>query len=60
MIRWLLDKINGFDTLRQRATNPFKPLSHGEFSPESLYYYPGNGIRYLMAVDTTLRSRYCY
>jgi hypothetical protein len=50
----VIDKINGFDTLRQRATNPFKPLSSGVFAPESLFYYPGNGLRYIMAVDTTL------
>ncbi len=50
----VIEKINGFDTLRQRATNPFRPLSHGVFSAESLYNYPGNGLRYIMQVDTTL------
>lgn len=44
----------GYDSLAQRPTNPFKPLSHGEFTPESLYTYPRNGLRYIMEVDTNV------
>ena len=44
----------GYDSLAQRSTNPFKLLSHGEFTPESLYTYPRNGLRYIMEVDTNI------
>jgi hypothetical protein len=45
-------KIAGFDTLTQRSTNPFKPLSNSVFNTDSLFIYPGNGLRYIMEVDT--------
>ncbi|MBN1300805.1 MAG: hypothetical protein JW995_06280 [Melioribacteraceae bacterium] len=46
--------IAGFDSVRMRSTNPFDPLLNGEFIPDSLYYYPGNGLRYIMKVDTSI------
>ena len=45
-------KMVGFDSLTQRSTNPFKPLSNGVFSTDSLFVYPGNGLRYIVEVDT--------
>ncbi len=46
--------VAGYDSIAQRSTNPFAILSHGEFSPESLFTYPGNGLRYLLGVDTSI------
>ena len=46
------EKMTGIDSLTQRSTNPFKPLVSGPFNTDSLYLYPGNGLRYIMQVDT--------
>lgn len=43
----------GYDTLTQRSTNPFKDLTHGAFTPESLFHAPKSGEPYIIAVDTT-------
>ncbi|MCF8241286.1 MAG: hypothetical protein K9J16_07855 [Melioribacteraceae bacterium] len=45
--------ITGFDTLTQRSTNPFKNLKHGEFNPDSLFYTPKSGSRFILKIDTT-------
>lgn len=45
---------NGYDSLTQRSTDPFKKLTSGEFYPESLYYSPKSGRRFIVQIDTTL------
>jgi hypothetical protein len=44
--------IHSFDTLSNRPTNPFVPLSSGSFTPESLYFSPRTHQRFLLSVDT--------
>ena len=45
--------VHGFDTLSNRSTNPFKALTSGTFTPESLYFSPRTHQRFLLSVDTT-------
>ncbi|OGU54528.1 MAG: hypothetical protein A2V66_02605 [Ignavibacteria bacterium RBG_13_36_8] len=45
--------IVGVDTVTGRPTNPFIPLSGGEFIPDSLFTSPKSGSPYLLKVDTT-------
>ncbi len=42
------------DTLTNRSKYPFKPLAHGEFTPESLFWTPKSHDRYVLQVDTTI------
>ncbi|MBU0560785.1 MAG: hypothetical protein KJ799_07065 [Bacteroidetes bacterium] len=46
--------VAGFDTITQRSTNPFKKLSHGAFSPESLYFAPKSRTPFIVKVDTSM------
>lgn len=46
--------VNAFDSLTMRPANPFKPLSHGEFTPESLKLSPKSFQTYILQVDTSL------
>lgn len=46
--------MTAFDSLTRRPANPFTALSHGEFTPESLYYSPKTHQRYILQVDTSL------
>lgn len=45
--------ITGVDSLTNRSTNPFKELTNGEFSPDSLMYSPKSHSQYTLRVDTT-------
>ncbi|MBU1096920.1 MAG: hypothetical protein CVV23_02105 [Ignavibacteriae bacterium HGW-Ignavibacteriae-2] len=45
--------LTGFDSTRMKSTNPFKNLSTGSFVADSLFYYPGNHLRFVMRVDTS-------
>ncbi|MFO7526265.1 MAG: hypothetical protein R6W68_12510 [Ignavibacteriaceae bacterium] len=45
---------NSFDSLTLRAGDPFVVLTHGEFTPESLFFSPKSGERFSITVDTTL------
>jgi len=49
----VLSLINGFDTLTNRSTNPFKKLTDGTFNAESLLFSPASKTMYSLKVDTT-------
>lgn len=44
----------GFDTLLRRSTDPFIKLSHGEFTPESLYRTPRSQQFFILLIDTSI------
>lgn len=46
--------MNAFDSLTMRLANPFKPLSHGEFTPESLKLSPKSFQPYILQIDTSI------
>lgn len=50
----VVEKVNGFDTLNQRSTNPFNDLPSGPFNPDSLYHAPRSLTNYYMKVDTLI------
>lgn len=45
---------NSFDSLTMRPADPFVKLSHGEFTPESLFVTTKSRQRFILAVDTTI------
>jgi hypothetical protein len=45
--------MNAFDSLTMKPANPFTPLSHGEFTPESLKTSPRTFQPYVLQIDTT-------
>jgi len=46
--------LTGIDSLTGRSTNPFKKLSNGTFSFDSLYATPKSFSPYILQVDTTM------
>jgi regulator of protease activity HflC (stomatin/prohibitin superfamily) len=46
--------VNAFDSLTMKSANPFKPLSHGEFSADSLIYSPRSHSMYTIQIDTSV------
>ena len=46
--------INSFDSLTMKIANPFEPLSHGEFTPESLKFSPKTHSQYILQIDTSV------
>jgi len=46
--------IVGIDTLTNRSTNPFKFLTAGEFTPDSLMFSPKSHSPYILQIDTTV------
>jgi hypothetical protein len=46
--------IVGIDTLTNRSTNPFRPLTTGEFTPDSLMFSPKSHTPYTLQIDTTV------
>lgn len=46
--------VNAFDSLTMRPANPFKPLSHGEFTPDSLKLSPKSFQSYVLQIDTSI------
>ena len=46
--------VNAFDSLTMKPANPFKPLSHGEFTPESLKLSPKSFQSYILQIDTSV------
>jgi hypothetical protein len=46
--------VNAFDSLTMRPANPFKPLSNGEFTPESLKFSPKSFQAYILQIDTSV------
>ena len=45
--------MNGYDSLTRKSTNPFKKLTSGEFTPDSLMFSPKTHSQYTLQVDTT-------
>lgn len=52
--RYVDSVMNAFDSLTMRPANPFKPLSHGEFTPESLRLSPRTFQPYILQIDTSV------
>ncbi len=51
----LVDSIkNATDSMTKKSSNPFKNLSSGEFTPDSLYFTPKTHQRYIVQIDTAL------
>ncbi len=46
--------VNAFDSLTMKPANPFNPLSHGEFTPDSLMYSPRSHSMYILKIDTSI------
>lgn len=46
--------MNAFDSLTMKSANPFIPLSHGEFTPESLKLAPKSFQPYILQIDTSM------
>jgi len=47
---------NAFDSLTMKPANPFKPLSDGKFTPDSLFTSPKTNQRFVMKIDTSVVS----
>ncbi|MDP2362854.1 MAG: hypothetical protein Q8M94_03690 [Ignavibacteria bacterium] len=45
---------NGFDSLTMKPANPFKLLSDGQFTPDSLFTSPKTNQRFVMKIDTSV------
>lgn len=45
--------MNTFDSSSMRPLNPFSPLSHGKFEPDSLFLSPKTHQRFVLEVDST-------
>ncbi|MCW8804638.1 MAG: hypothetical protein OQK57_09580 [Ignavibacteriaceae bacterium] len=45
---------NAFDSLTMRPANPFKPLTDGEFTPDSLKLSPKSFQPYVLQIDTSI------
>jgi hypothetical protein len=45
--------VNAFDSLTMKPANPFKNLSDGKFTPDSLFTSPKTNQRFVMNVDTS-------
>jgi hypothetical protein len=46
--------VNAFDSLTMKPANPFKPLSHGEFTADSLMRTPKSFSTYIIQIDTSI------
>lgn len=46
--------MNGYDSLTRKSSNPFKNLTSGEFTPDSLMYSPKTHSQYILQIDTTV------
>lgn len=46
--------MDAFDSLTMRPANPFKPLTNGEFTPESLKLSPKSFQPYVLQIDTSI------
>lgn len=44
----------GVDSITNKSTNPFVNLTHGSFTPESLYTSPRSGKFFVVQIDTLL------
>ena len=48
--------VNAFDSLTMKPANPFKVLSDGKFTPDSLFNSPKTNQRFVMKIDTSVVS----
>lgn len=46
--------VNGFDSLTMKPSNPFRKLTNGEFTPDSLFTSPKTFERFIVKVDTSV------
>jgi len=46
--------VNGWDSTRNKSTNPFKSLTSGVFNHDSLFFSPKTHSRYILKVDTNV------
>lgn len=46
--------VNAFDSLTMKPADPFKPLSNGAFTPESLMNSPRTYQPYILEIDTSM------
>lgn len=46
--------VNSFDSLIMKPADPFKPLTHGVFVPESLKWTPKSHAFYILQIDTAV------
>jgi hypothetical protein len=46
--------VNAFDSLTMKPANPFKPLSNGKFTPDSLRFSPKTFQPYILEIDTSI------
>jgi hypothetical protein len=46
--------VNSFDSLTMKPANPFKPLSSGQFTPDSLMHSPRTYQTYILQIDTSV------
>ena len=46
--------MTAIDSMTMRPANPFDELSHGQFTPDSLYNSPKSHQKYIVQIDTTL------
>lgn len=44
---------SGYDSLSRRSTDPFVKLTHGEFTPDSLFRTPKSWQFYVLQIDTS-------
>jgi hypothetical protein len=54
--RFVDSVVNAFDSLTMKPANPFKKLSDGTFTPDSLFLSPKTYQRFIMKIDTSVVS----
>ncbi len=52
----VLAKINGYDSLSMKPTNPFDTLTNGRLDFDSLFYSPKSHKFFILKVDTTVKT----
>lgn len=45
--------VNSIDPVTNKSSNPFVPLSHGQFTPDSLYKTPKSQQRFIIKIDSS-------
>lgn len=46
--------VNAFDSTTMKPANPFKPLSNGQFTPDSLFRTPKSQKPFIIQIDTSV------
>ncbi len=52
---WVDSVRNSIDSLTRRSADNFVKLSHGEFTPDSLYRTPRSQQNFIISIDTTMQ-----